>query len=140
MFRYFVLPMLALAAAPALATDVTVYKSPDCGCCKDWVAHLKANGFKVTSRDVADIMPYKAMNGVPVALGSCHTAVVEGYTIEGHVPAADIQRLLKERPKLRGLAVPGMPASAPGMDSGTGEPYQTISFDNNGRTAVYAQH
>jgi hypothetical protein len=140
MFRYFVLLMLALTAVPAQAADVTVYKSPTCGCCKDWVTHLKANGFKVTAKDVTDIMPYKAMNGVPYELGSCHTAVVEGYTIEGHVPAADILRLLKERPKVRGLAVPGMPTGSPGMEGGTPERYQTISFDSNGRTSVYARH
>lgn len=140
MHKHTALLILALASAPALATDVTMYKSPTCGCCKEWAVHLKANGFNVVSKDVANIMPYKGMNGVPAELGSCHTALVEGYTIEGHVPAADIRRLLKERPPVRGLAVPGMPASAPGMDSGTGERYQTISFDRDGRTAIYAQH
>ncbi len=140
MFRYLVFLTLALVGAPAPAAEVTVYKSPDCGCCQNWVAHLKANGFKVTAKDVSDIMPFKAMNGVPYELGSCHTAVVEGYTIEGHVPAADILRLLNERPKVRGLAVPGMPAGSPGMEGGTPERYQTISFDKNGRTAVYARH
>lgn len=140
MIRHLALLIFALTSTAAFATDVTVYKSPDCGCCQNWVAHLKANGFKVTAKNVSDIMPYKGMNGVPYELGSCHTAVVEGYSIEGHVPAADIRRLLKERPNVRGLAVPGMPVGSPGMEGGPPQRYQTISFDRSGRTAVYAQH
>ncbi len=132
--------LLALVSAPALAAEVTVYKSPTCGCCKAWVKHLQANGFTVTAKDVPDVEPYKQANGVPPTLGSCHTARVNGYTIEGHVPAADIQRLLKERPKVRGLAVPGMPAGSPGMEGLFTQRYDVLTFDQDGRTAVYARH
>lgn len=132
--------LLTLVSAPALAAEITVYKSPTCGCCKEWVKHLQANGFKVTSKDVPDVVPYKEVNGVPPTLGACHTARVNGYTIEGHVPAADIQRLLKERPKVVGLAVPGMPTGSPGMEGAYKERYETLAFDRNGRTTVYARH
>lgn len=125
-------PALALPAA-----TITVYKSPSCGCCKKWVEHLRKNGFTVTVRDVDDVSPMKASLGVPPALQSCHTAVLGAYVIEGHVPADVIRKLQRERPKIAGLAVPGMPNDAPGMD-GTGTGYQVIAFDRNGRTSVYA--
>jgi hypothetical protein len=127
--------------APSFATEVTVYKSPTCGCCKEWVKHLQANGFSVTTHDVTDIIPYKTANGVPAALGSCHTAKVGGYVIEGHVPASDIKRLLKERPPVRGLAVPGMPVGSPGMEQGGHKDrYDVLTFDKQGNTAVYARY
>lgn len=127
--------------APVFAAEVTVYKSPTCGCCKQWVKHLQTNGFSVITHDVADIMPYKAANGVPAALGSCHTAKVDGYVIEGHVPASEIKRLLKERPAVRGLAVPGMPAGSPGMEQGAHKDrYDVLTFDAHGKTAVYSRH
>lgn len=127
--------------APSFATEVTVYKSPTCGCCKEWVKHLQANGFSVTTHDATDIMPYKTANGVPAALGSCHTAKVGGYVIEGHVPASDIKRLLKERPPVRGLAVPGMPSGSPGMEQGGHKDrYDVLTFDKQGNTAVYARY
>jgi len=132
--------LLLFVAAPALAAEITVYKSPTCGCCKEWVKHLQANGFTVTAKDVPDVEPYKNANGVPPMLASCHTARVNGYTIEGHVPAADIQRLLKERPKVRGLAVPGMPAGSPGMEGLFTQRYEVLTFDQDGRTSVYARH
>jgi hypothetical protein len=126
---------------PAFAMEVTVYKSPTCGCCNKWIEHMQANGFTVKAQNVADIMPYKSANGVPLALGSCHTAKVDGYVIEGHVPAADIKRLLKERPKVLGLAVPGMPVGSPGMEQGAHkERYDVLTFDNAGNTSVYARH
>jgi hypothetical protein len=135
------LPLLLLfVAAPALAAEITVYKSPTCGCCKEWVKHLQANGFSVTAKDVPDVAPYKDAHGVPPTLASCHTAKVAGYVIEGHVPAADIQRLLKERPKVRGLAVPGMPVGSPGMEGLFTQRYDVLTFDQDGRTAVYARH
>ncbi len=134
------LPLLLFVTVPAFAAEVTVYKSPTCGCCKEWVKHLQANGFAVIAKDVPDVAPYKQANGVPPTLGSCHTARVNGYTIEGHVPAADIQRLLKERPKVRGLAVPGMPVGSPGMEGTHKERYDVLTFDRNGRTSVYARH
>lgn len=137
----FVLVLLAGFAASAQANEVVVYKSPTCGCCNKWIEHLQANGFTVKAQNVADIMPYKSANGVPHALASCHTAKVDGYVIEGHVPAADIKRLLKERPKVLGLSVPGMPIGSPGMEQGAHkEKYDVLSFDQAGNTRVYARH
>jgi hypothetical protein len=125
----------------AFATEVTVYKSPTCGCCKEWVKHMQANGFTVTTHDVNDIVYAKTTNGVPLMLASCHTAIVGGYVIEGHVPASDIKRLLKEHPPVKGLAAPGMPNGAPGMvQDGPKDRYDVLSFDSRGKTAVYARH
>ena len=127
--------------APSFATEVVVYKSPTCGCCKEWVKHLQANGFSVKAHDVPDIMPYKTANGVPATLGSCHTAKVGGYVIEGHVPANDIKRLLKERPPVSGLAVPGMPSGSPGMEQGGHKDrYDVLTFDKQGKTGVYTRY
>lgn len=135
------IPLLfALAGVPALAAEVVVYKDANCGCCNKWIEHMQANGFTVKAQNVADIMPYKSANEVPLALSACHTAKVDGYVIEGHVPAADIKRLLKERPKVRGLAVPGMPAGSPGMEGAYRERYEVLTFDQDGRTSVYARH
>jgi len=134
------LSLLLFVAAPALAEEITVYKSPTCGCCKAWVKHLQANGFTVVAKDVRDVAPYKETYGVPPRLGACHTARVDGYTVEGHVPAADIRRLLQERPPVRGLAVPGMPPGSPGMESRSPVRYETLTFDADGRIAVYARH
>ncbi len=131
----------ALASVPALAAEVVVYKDAGCGCCKKWISHLEANGFTVKAHDVKDPVARKTVQGVPPTLYSCHTAKVNGYTIEGHVPAADIQRLLKERPKVRGLAVPGMPVGSPGMEQGSHkERYDVLTFDHTGNTSVYARH
>lgn len=124
----------ALAAAPAA---ITVYKSASCGCCKKWVEHLRRNGFTVAAKDVDDLSGIKSSLGVPGELQSCHTAVFGRYVIEGHVPADVIRKLQKERPAVAGLAVPGMPNDAPGMD-GTGTGFQVIAFDRNGQTRVYA--
>jgi len=128
-------PLVAKAAAPA----VEVYKDPSCGCCGNWAEHLRQNGFAVTVHEVVDMAAIKRQAGIPEPMESCHTAVVDGYLIEGHVPAADIRRLLAERPGVRGLAVPGMPASAPGMDM-PGEPYIVFSFYADGDSAVFASH
>lgn len=123
------------------ATDVTVYKSPTCGCCEAWVSHLQQDGFDVKVLDVKNVAPYKTQNGVTPKLASCHTAFVDGYVIEGHVPAQDIRRLLRERPKVTGLAVPGMPIGSPGMEQGgRKDPYQVLTFDKNGNTSIYANH
>jgi hypothetical protein len=119
---------------------VTVYKTATCGCCKDWVTHLEANGFRVDSHDVTDLDRIKSNLGVRPQYASCHTAIADGYTLEGHVPAADIKRLLAERPKGRGLAVPGMPGGAPGMESAPKQPYATLLLDDQGGAQVYAQH
>ncbi len=128
-----------IGGAIANATEIEIYKSPYCGCCSQWVKHLEANGFKTTVRNVADMERVKAANGVPPQLHSCHTALVEGYVVEGHVPADVIRRLLAERPNAAGIAVPGMPSSAPGMDQPTGEPYSVVIFDKKGRARVYAR-
>ncbi|MBB4285405.1 DUF411 domain-containing protein [Roseospira goensis] len=136
------LPLAAQAAGPAEDPAVTVFKSPTCGCCTAWGDHLRANGFTVIEKDTDDLMGIKTLAGVPNTLSSCHTASVDGYVIEGHVPAADITRLLDERPEAAGLAVPGMPPASPGMDvpEYAGAPFKTLLFAGDGSTSVYAQH
>jgi len=129
-------PALARAAAPVLA-PVTVYKSPDCGCCGKWVEHLQGNGFRVTVHAVPSTTPYRVKAGVPVELGSCHTAFVGDYVVEGHVPAADIKRLLAARPRAKGLAVPRMPATAPGMDAPHGPAWDVLLIASDGTTRVF---
>ena len=119
---------------------VAVFKSATCGCCAKWVDHLKANGFATTSTNVDDVAVVKAKHGVPRAVHSCHTALVGGYVVEGHVPASDIKRLLKERPAISGIGVAGMPAGSPGMESPTPQRYDVLSFDKQGQTRVYSTH
>jgi hypothetical protein len=131
---------VSLRGIPAEAADVTVYRSPTCGCCEDWAEHLRANGFTVVVKDVEDMGEVKRRFSVPAPLQSCHTAMVDGYAVEGHVPASDIRRLLAERPKATGLAVPGMPIGSPGMEQGSQrEPYSTILFGPADQS-VYARH
>ncbi len=128
-------------AASALTEPVVdVYKSESCGCCGKWVDHLRANGFSVRAHDVPDPAVYRARFGVPDALGSCHTARISGYAIEGHVPAREVKRLLAERPAALGLAVPGMPLGSPGMEAPRREPYEVLLIDRLGRTTVYARY
>jgi len=131
----------ALAQSRSAAQDsVVVYKSKSCGCCNDWVLHLRSNGFRVQAHDVNDVPGQRAKLGVPQNLGSCHTATVGGYAIEGHVPAADIRRLLRERPRARGLAVPGMPMGSPGMEGPRKDPYETLLFQSDGGYVVFERH
>lgn len=118
--------------------NVDVYKDPTCGCCALWVAHMKARGFVTTVSDVRDIAAVKTKYHVPNQLRSCHTALVGGYVLEGHVPATDVQRLLKERPMIVGLAVPGMPVGSPGMEGPNSRPYDVLTFDAAGKTTVYS--
>ncbi len=125
---------------PALAAEMTVYKSPWCGCCKKWIAHMRANGHSVQVKNMENLHLIKKMASVPDRLQSCHTAMVDGYAVEGHVPAQDIARLLAERPKAKGLAVPGMPAGAPGMEQGEPERYDVLLFQRDGSTSVYSRH
>lgn len=133
------LPPRAPAASPGIAIDV--WKTPTCGCCGAWVQHLEASGFSAQVTVQADLAPIKAKYGVPDRLSSCHTAVVAGYVVEGHVPAADIRRLLVERPaKVRGLVVPGMPAGSPGMEGPVSESYVTLALLVAGGTAVWERH
>ena len=134
--------LLLGSAVPGFAqgrTQVTVYKSPTCGCCGEWVKHMRANGFSVTVREVEDVTPYRRRSMVPDHLASCHTALVGGYAIEGHVPAGDIRRLLRDRPHVIGLSVPGMVDGSPGMEQGQPQPYATIAFDERGER-VFARH
>jgi len=116
---------------------IEVYKSPTCGCCGKWVEHLRRNGFAVNVHDIPDVDAFRARVGVPAALASCHTALVGGYVVEGHVPAADIRMLIAERPKALGLAVPGMPMGAPGMDAPHASGYDVLLFQADGKTLVY---
>ena len=136
---------LTTAAAPSRADrsdkpTITVYKDPDCGCCKNWVEHLIKHGYQVKVNDTRDLKKVKHSLGVPEKLEACHTALVGAYLVEGHVPADDIDRLLKTHPKIAGIAVPGMPAGSPGMEMGAKQPYSVISFDRAGKTAVFASH
>src|SRR3954447_2577130 len=127
------------AAAP---TVITVYKSRSCGCCAKWVDHLTSEGFKPQVHDEEDMDQLKDQLGVPQPLRSCHTALVAGYLIEGHVPAGDIRKLLSDRPKAAGLAVPGMPAGTPGMaesDSAIGG-FEVLAFQSDGSTRSFARH
>lgn len=120
------------------AGEVVVYKSPTCGCCKEWVKHLQENGYKVEVHEQYDVTPIKRDLGVPTHLRSCHTATVDGYVLEGHVPADLISRMQTEKPAIKGLAVPGMPMGSPGMEGPRKDPYDVIAFEEKGKTTVYA--
>ncbi len=123
------------------ALNATVYRSPDCNCCGGWIDHLKAQGFKITDFSVPDIETVKQKYNVPDNLSSCHTAIVNGYVIEGHVPADDIKRLLQEKPNVTGLSVPQMPVGTPGMEMGDRkDPFSVFSFDSNNSVAVFNKY
>ncbi len=148
-FRFFAVAVCATAlavttaAAPTVSPrkpTITVYKDPNCGCCKNWIEHLIKHGYRVEAKDTPDMAQIKNTLGVPSGLTSCHTAVVEGYLIEGHVPAADIDRLLATKPKVKGLAVPGMPMGSPGMEGAMKQQYQVIAFDRTGKTRIVASY
>lgn len=129
------------AQQPAVSPGVTVFKSPTCGCCAKWNTHMSDAGFAVTSTDMPDVSPVKDKHGVPANLRSCHTALVDGYVIEGHVPADVVKSLLRDRPAgVVGIAVPGMPLGSPGMEvpDGRKDAYAIVAFDKAGRTRVYA--
>lgn len=128
------------AAGAQQNKEIELYKSPYCGCCTGWADHMKAAGFVIKTHDVEDMNPIKLKYGVSGDLQSCHTAIVDGHVIEGHVPAEDVQRLLAEGGEKSGLSVPGMPIGSPGMEQGDiKEPYQVIRFNKSERT-VFAQH
>jgi hypothetical protein len=139
-YALLLISLLGSSVALAEATVVEVFKSPHCGCCGGWVEHLRQNGFEVKAHDVDDVTAVRKKLGMPDRLGSCHTAKVGGYVVEGHIPAADIRRLLKEKPKALGLAVPSMPPGSPGMESSKPIPYQTLLVQSDGSTSVFAQH
>lgn len=128
-----------LASSSGELIPIKVYKDPDCGCCKEWVKHLEANGFKVETMDMPDLSLLKEKYGVKPEIQACHTAVVGGYVVEGHVPADVIKQMLKDKPAIAGLAVPRMPQGSPGMEGGAKERYNVLTFDRAGRTSVYAQ-
>jgi hypothetical protein len=129
-----------VAATGAVAQNVTAWRSPECGCCHRWAQSLEAAGMHVKMYDADDMAAVKKLRGVPDTAASCHTATVEGYTIEGHVPAREIKRLLAVRPDAVGLSAPGMPLDAPGMDAGTHEPYQVLLLKRDGTTQVFAEY
>lgn len=130
-------PLLAYAAAAPL---VEVYKSKECGCCEGWIEHLKANGFAVKAHNVDDTSAYREKFGIPQELGSCHTGMVKGYALEGHVPASEIKRLLAERPKAIGLAVPSMPLGSPGMEGKRRDPYDVFLVHADKRRSVFKHY
>lgn len=129
------------AQAPAKPIDIVVYRSPTCSCCGRWVEHMRNNNFNVKDNVTDTVQSIKDKYGVTAELASCHTAVVDGYVVEGHVPAEDIMTLLQKRPKVVGLAVPGMPVGTPGMEMGDKkDDYDVVSFDSNKRTAIFKSY
>jgi hypothetical protein len=125
--------MVPRSSAFAQTSTILVHKDPNCGCCSGWVRHLKDAGFAVTVEETTDLQPVKDRLGVPADLAACHTAEVDGYVLEGHVPAAAVRRLLEKRPTAIGLAVPGMPAGSPGMEGGAPQKYEVVLFGAIGR-------
>ncbi len=154
-FGLFLLSVLMISTAlPARATNssmwdletqpysgslnITVYRDPSCGCCKNWIQHLKTHGFRVTDIESSDMESIKENNGIPANLASCHTGIVNGYVIEGHVPADDVKHLLLQKPAIAGLTVPAMPVGTPGMEVGTQkDAFDVISFDNQVTVQVF---
>ena len=119
--------------------QIIVYKQETCGCCNGWVEHMRAAGFQVDARNVRDLMTVKLDAGVPGPLVTCHTALVDGYVVEGHVPADQVKRMLAERPDVAGIGVPGMPIGSPGMEGPNPQPYDVVAFDHDGSMSVYAE-
>ncbi|GMQ87891.1 MAG: DUF411 domain-containing protein [Gammaproteobacteria bacterium] len=136
------LPQMAFSDSgkQAALESIIVYKSPTCGCCSKWVRHLQDNGFEVDAINRNDMGSVKSQAGVPRRLASCHTASIGGYVIEGHVPAADIKRLLQERPAVAGLTVPGMPMGSPGMEGPRQDKYKVLTFDKAGNSTVFSRY
>lgn len=121
--------------------DMTVYRSPNCGCCGVWVEHAQKHGFKVEDVKTEEMETLKQKYGVPPELASCHTTIVDGYVMEGHIPADDIKRFVTSKPNMTGLAVPGMPLGSPGMEAGDmKQPFQVLAFDQNGRVEVFKEY
>lgn len=133
-------PAVASPGSAATTPTLVVYKTPTCGCCKSWVKEMESAGFKVEVHDLDDLSSIKHAAGVPDALQACHTARIGTYVVEGHVPAADIRRLLAERPDVAGIATPGMPMGSPGMEGAYKDHYDVMTFDGTGRSTVFASH
>ena len=127
------------SGAPAAKPSISVWKTATCGCCGLWVEHMRKSGFEAAVMDVSDLEPIKQKLGVPPNLASCHTALVNGFIVEGHIPADAVRRLLKERPAVAGIAVPGMPLGSPGMEvpGGQKQPYAIVAFDKQGKQSVF---
>ncbi len=124
-----------------LSKDITVYKNPDCGCCVKWVDYLQSYDYKVNVINTRNVLSIKAKHNIPEKLAACHTAIIDGYIVEGHVTERDIRRLLLFRPNVKGIAVPGMPFGTPGMERGdTVEAYNVMSFDADGNIKVFVEH
>lgn len=133
--------LATLGHATANDDEVTMFKDPNCGCCGKWAEHMRANGFKVKEVATSEMGAIKRTAGVPQPLGSCHTAKVGGYVVEGHVPAADVKRMLADKPAITGISAPGMPMGSPGMEGPyPADRYDVVSFDAQGKTAVFASH
>ena len=136
-----VLAIATAFASDGLVKDIVVYKNPECGCCTKWVKYLQDNNYNVTIEHTRDVLAVKKRLGVPEKLAACHTAVIDGYVIEGHITHRDIKRLLLFRPDVKGIAVPGMPIGTPGMESGsTVQSYNVMSFDEQGTVEVFVEH
>lgn len=136
-----ILTVTMAIASDALVKDIVVYKNPECGCCSKWVKYLQDNNYNVTIESSRDVLAVKKRLGIPEKLAACHTAVIDGYIVEGHITHRDIKRLLLFRPEIKGIAVPGMPVGTPGMESGsTVQSHNVISFDEQGNTEVFAEH
>lgn len=130
-----------VASVHAADDEVLMYKDPNCGCCSAWADHMRASGFRVNEIATSEMADVKRKAGVPKAAGSCHTAKVGGYIIEGHVPAADVKRLLAEKPKVIGIAAPGMPMGSPGMEGPyPADRYDVVTFDDKGNSSVFSRH
>lgn len=136
-----VLALTTAFASDGLVKDIVVYKNPECGCCTKWVKYLQDNNYNVTIEHTRDVLALKKRLGVPEKLAACHTAVIDGYVVEGHITHRDIKRLLLFRPDVKGIAVPGMPIGTPGMESGsTVQSYNVMSFDEQGTVEVFVEH
>ncbi len=128
-------------AADILSKNITVYKNPECDCCVKWIEYLQSYGYQVDQQNVRDVYKIKKKLGVPLELSACHTAVIDGYVVEGHITHRDIKRLLLFKPKVKGIAVPGMPIGTPGMERGDKkEPYKVFTFDEDGNSEVFVEH
>ncbi len=129
--------MVYFASNKVSAKEIVVYQSRTCGCCKKWVKHLEENGYSVKSEFMEDVTEVKHHLKLPMNMASCHTAVIDGYIVEGHVPATAIKKLLSERPAIKGIAVPGMPMGSPGMEGSYKEAYDVLAFDEKGNVESY---
>ncbi len=129
---------LAVVSVAVKAEEIVVYRSPTCGCCEKWLAHLQTDGFTIKDNVTNDVNAIKTKHGVTPKLASCHTATINGYVVEGHVPVDDIKKMLKTKPEIVGIAVPGMPVGTPGMEmGGKKEQYDVVSFDSKGNTQLF---